>query len=188
MNSLLKKLTAFFTRTSPDNPIPSPLPILKFWEISSPKDNVQFLQLLSELLPLGSTLYLEGTTIAEDVKAYLKARPARPEMAIPRGTIWPKPQCFHMPITTENTAGLIDLSEHHAEPEICSHLHAYHNGQMYLFWYDAFFAGPKEFLYLSQKIPEWKIEEFCEKLGCTFTDFQVKADPSFLFETLPRSS
>ena len=102
MNSLFKKLTAFFTRTSPDNPKPSPLPVAKFWEVSSPKDYPRFLQLLPALVPVGSTLYLEGTNMAQDVKTYLRAHPAQPDMAIPRGTIWPKPQCFHMPITTEN--------------------------------------------------------------------------------------
>jgi hypothetical protein len=135
-----------------------------YWELSAPADAAAFVRRLPELLPEGTVLYLEGASMAREVSDFLDARRSPTELKIARGTILPRPKVYHLPMTEPNTAGLAELFEAHASPEICDHFHAYVGGGVLLQWHDAFFDDP---LLLSPTIPEEKVKRFCNALGCT---------------------
>ena len=83
------------------------------------------------------------------------------------GTIWPRPECFHMQITRDNLEGLAEIAERHATPEVAVHLHVYKGSKVLLEWYDAFFDDP---FYVSKDISEEKLREFCNTLGTKYEE------------------
>jgi hypothetical protein len=52
------------------------------------------------------------------------------------------------------------LAGKHAEPEVCDHFHAYHDGDSLMQWYDAFDLP----LLINESITETSIQSFCHKL------------------------
>jgi hypothetical protein len=83
------------------------------------------------------------------------------------GTIWPRPEGFHLPATPENLSGLADIAENCVGPEVAIHFHVYKDNKILLEWYDAFFDP----MFISKEIPEGKIKEFCTKLSITYETF-----------------
>jgi hypothetical protein len=106
-------------------------------ELGRGDDLYRLLAALGELAGDDTVLYLEGNHIAPDVRAFLEARPATASTPVKRGTIWPRPKSFHLPLTRANLAGLRELAENHAEPEICDHLVVYRGDRLLLEAYDA---------------------------------------------------
>jgi hypothetical protein len=137
-----------------------------YWTVSKPNDFPAFLRVLPDIMPDGSILYLESSHTAPDVQTYLHTRQAVTTCKIAGATIWPRPEYFHIPITPENVAGLAELSEHYAVPEICDHLHVYKDGRMLLQWYDA----PVDPLALSREISEKELKFLCDSLGCKYKE------------------
>ncbi len=135
------------------------------WEVSAPADMVAFMKHLSGLLPEGSVLVLEATSIARDVKSFLEAhQPAnRPTLHVE--TTWPKSKVFHVPVTQMNMNMLAELVENHALPEICDHLKAYKGVREILAWYDVCCDDP---WFVDACIGEAPLRSFCETLGCTY--------------------
>jgi len=123
---------------------------------------------IASVLPPGLTLYLEGTSIAPSVEAYLADRPAADPMSVRRGTIWPRPKAYQMPMTTENVAGLAELMKGLAEPEVADHLHAYRDAVAYLIWFDAWSDSP---FYLHKDVPEDAVRRLCDTYGCEYSPF-----------------
>ena len=130
------------------------------WEVSCPEDFGAFLRALPDLAPAGSILYLEGHPAA-DVSSYVEQRAPRSITKLAVGTIWPRPKCLHMLITRENVAGLAELEERHALPEIAAHVHVYNKNQVLLQWYDA----GSDPLAISKHLPEQDVRDFCARLG-----------------------
>jgi hypothetical protein len=133
------------------------------WEISPPKNFPSFLRALLELVPEESILYIEGNA-PEETENYLKERKTEDTFKIAMGTIWPRPEYFHMKITKENIEGLAKIEESHETPIGSIHLHVYKNNKVILSGYDAFLDP---FL-ISKEIPEDKIRSFSNKLGVTY--------------------
>ena len=139
----------------------------EYWEVTC-RGRYSGRRLLAELaavLPPGLTLYVEGTSIAPIVAAYFADRPAAHPLPVRSGVIWPRPKAYHMPMTTNNVAGLVELMEDLAEPEVGDHLHAYRDETAYLIWYDAWFDSP---LYLRKDVPEGTVGRLCGALGCEY--------------------
>lgn len=151
-----------------NNTTPSFIPDASFWEVSSPQDYKQFFKALPQVLPGGSILYMEGTAISTRVREFLLAQVIAPPITIPRGTIWPRPQTYHLPVTEPNLQGLAELAQTMAGPEICDHLIAYQDDQVLLIWYDALLDSP---LYLSKTIAEKSVRSFCRTLHCHYAPF-----------------
>jgi hypothetical protein len=145
-------------------------PDANFWEVRfrGRYAGGPVLRELAGLLPPGLTLYLEGTSIAAVVQAFLARRADPHPASVERGVIWPRPKVFHMPLTVENLAGLVELMEHHAEPEIADHLHVYVGTVAYLIWYDAWFDSP---LYIRNVVPEEGVRRVCDEFGGEFRRF-----------------
>jgi hypothetical protein len=135
------------------------------WEVSVVKNLSDFLRGLPNLLPEGSILYLEGTE-ARDAITFLKRNSAKQTCKVAIGTIWPRPQFFHILISTATMSELSRISDKYVQPEICTHLHAYKDGQVLLEWHDAF---SQEFR-ISKDIPEQKVAEFCKLLNATYKE------------------
>ena len=139
------------------------------WMVSSPKEFPAFLRALVDLLPEGTIAYLEGGSPQEDLESFLKEKSV-PELShVEMGTICPRPRVFHLPATPENLLHLAEIAERCAEREPAIHFHVYKDNQILLEWFDAFFDP----MYISKKIPEEKIREFCKKLG---TDYQINME------------
>src|SRR5262245_59555218 len=78
-----------------------------------------FFRHLGRLIPTPHAIvYLEGTSISTDVRAFLARHSVPAWHEVLRGTIWPQPSTFHLPISQEVLNGLAELAMHHAYPEI----------------------------------------------------------------------
>jgi hypothetical protein len=118
------------------------------------RDLYALLAAIDELMPEGAVLYVEGTNIAPDVARLLEAHPAEESRPVVRGTIWPRPRAYHLPIAGSNVGRLRSLAESHAEPEICDHLVVYSGDRVLLSAYD---AGSSH-AYVSADLPPETVE------------------------------
>lgn len=112
------------------------------WRVSAPTDHEEFIRRLHDLLPPRSVLYLEGGSPDRAILEFMHARACEPQLKLALGTIWPRPQVFHIPATVENLTDLAAVFGNHATPEICIHFHAYCEQTVVLQWHDAFFDDP----------------------------------------------
>jgi lipopolysaccharide biosynthesis protein len=81
------------------------------------------------------------------------------------GTIWPRPQTFHLPATTANLTELALLAQKCQAMQIAVHLHAYAQDRVLLEWYDAFWKVP---FYLSGAITEDRVRAFSSALELSY--------------------
>jgi hypothetical protein len=105
--------------------------------ICNVSDLYRLLKAVDETMPKDATLYIEGTSIAPEVKRFLELRGTSAGHEISRGTIYPGAETFHLPLEGQNLAELRSLAEHCAEPEIGDHLAVYRNDELLLTAYDA---------------------------------------------------
>ena len=132
------------------------------WEISPP-DLTEFISQLGSFVSPESVLCLEGGNAA-DVERYLQARPGPIENEIDQGFLKMRSKVFFMPVTRENLRGLRDLTEVHAEPEVCDHLRVYEGEKIILSWHDL----PFDPIYVASEIDEAALGKFCKALGCGY--------------------
>ncbi|MBI4342345.1 MAG: hypothetical protein HY599_03140 [Candidatus Omnitrophica bacterium] len=135
-----------------------------YWVMKSFSDFPAFLRCLAHLFPEGSVLYLEGTSIGKEVQEFLKARAPEKVTRVELGTIWPRPQTFHMLLTAENITELAALAEKHALPELCDHLHVYKDSTVLLEAHDIL----DRCISLSGALPKERIETLCGQLGAEY--------------------
>jgi len=98
------------------------------------------LEALDVGMPADAIVYVEGVAFADDVRASLAALPAAPEAlrrADLRGTLWPSPSSFHLPVSSGVLAVLRDLEKRHASPEVCAHLAVYRGEKILALAHDA---------------------------------------------------
>src|SRR5687767_15263108 len=129
------------------------------WSVTSVEDAPGFFRALPELLPETCILYLEDVCSRDGV-ALASRHAVAPHLRIALGTIWPRPNYFHIPFNLAVAGEFAEFAEHHATPEIAIHLHAYKNDRVLLEWHDAF-GGP---LRLSTDLLEPRVRRFCESL------------------------
>jgi hypothetical protein len=132
------------------------------WEIS-PCDLTAFIFQLGGLVAPESVLCLEGGNAA-DVEGYLLERPGPIENETKQGFLKMRPRIFYMPITQENLRGLGDLTEIHAEPEVCDNLRVYKGETIILSWHDL----PFDPIYVASSVDEAVLRKFSEALGCGY--------------------
>ena len=140
--------------------IPPPPHDPKFEPASLPlgyvSDLYALLRAIDETMPKDATLYVEGSSIARAVREFLGARPAASDRELERGTRFPVPKTFHMPLEGGNLAGLRALAELHAEPEICDHLAVYRDDELLLMAHDAGFGDVE----VASSLPEDAVRRF----------------------------
>ena len=119
-------------------------------------DLYALLRAIDETMPDDAVLNLEGTSIAPDIVGFLEARQTTVRQEVARGTLWPLPATFHLPLENGNLAELRALAERHAEPELCDHLAVYRADQLLLTAHDAGFGE----VYLVRSLSEETIRRF----------------------------
>jgi hypothetical protein len=136
------------------------------WELQGIRGAKEFFSALPEILPLPANLCFEGTNIAPDIRSLLTSNAATQILQIASGTIWPKPNVFHVRATEQFLDELAVLAQHHAESEICDHFHAYDGNQGLMQWYGAFSGDA---LLVADSIPETRVQSFSRKLGVPYS-------------------
>lgn len=132
------------------------------WELTAKRfDCTKILRQIPTFIPAATAIFVEGTTIANDVTAFYRANLQEGEYLPAKGTIWPASSRFRCHFSLQFFTGLADLSERHAEPELCDHLLIYRGDVSLLTWYDAF-SGP---ILLATELPESLINDFATVLG-----------------------
>ncbi len=134
-----------------------------WWEVSG-FSFPSFLKCLSKLFSDDAVLYLEGTSVARDVREFLEVKKIEHPSKVVKGTIWPRPQIFHIRLTPENVSGLAALAEKHATLEICDHLHVYRDNTVLLEGYDILDCCVS----LSGELSESQVKAFCAELQCKY--------------------
>jgi hypothetical protein len=108
------------------------------WEISSPGDNPDFFTQLNIIAPEGAMMYFEDV-YENKVKNVLKEISTDSETILCGGTLWPKPDFYHVPATEVNIIKFQKLAEQYS---ISIHFHLHKNNKKVLEWYDAFDKDP----------------------------------------------
>jgi len=141
-----------------------------FWAVEEADiDSSVFFQELNRFLPDATTLFVEGTSIAEDVSNILmrfsQGGPYIPEHGS-YGSILgdDDSQYFRCSFDSELLTELERLSYIHAEPEICDHIMIYHDEELIMEYYDF----PKNEIAFNGSLPEYKIRAFADALQCTY--------------------
>jgi hypothetical protein len=136
------------------------------WCVSPTRDVELFVRALPPLMPSGSIVYFEGTA-EPHVRRYLQSAsvPAQARLAI--GIIWPRPDCYHVPLTAETMEALALFLEQNPAGYFCTHCHVYRDGIVLLEWHDAFINDP---MYVSQTISDDAVARFAQALGSSVSD------------------
>ena len=119
------------------------------------------LRAINESFPEDATLYIEGTSLAPDLQAFLETHETGARTAFVRETISPLSRQYHLPLSGSNLVELRAIAERHAEPEICDHLAVYRNGEILLTAPD---AGDGE-VFVVRSLPESVVLRLKESLG-----------------------
>lgn len=126
------------------------------------RDLYALLAAIDEAMPEGAVLYLEGTSIVPEIRGFLEAHSAEETQPVVRGTLWPRPKSYHLPLSG-NLRQFGELAERYAAPEICDHLVVYRGDQVLLFAHD---AGSGH-VYVSRDLPSETVEGLRRRLGVT---------------------
>lgn len=133
------------------------------WCVGPTRDVKRFLRALPLLGPEGSVAYFEDTAESH-VAAYLRRVAITPQVQVAVGTILPRPDIYHVPVTRESMEGLAGFLEASPAGFFCTHCHVYRDGVVLLEWHDAFINNP---MYLSRIIGEDVVRGFASKIGST---------------------
>jgi hypothetical protein len=131
------------------------------WCVSATKDVERFVRALPALMPSGSVVYFEDTAephVRRDLESI--SVPSQVRLAI--GTIWPRPDSYHVPLTAETMEALALFLETHPAGFFSAHCHVYCDGVVLLQWHDAFINDP---MYISRTFGADAVAAFAEKLG-----------------------
>ena len=107
------------------------------WQISPPADPVELFKNLKKITPENSTLYFEDV-YDNKVKQIFKTISVDNKI-LEGGTLWPKPDAYHIPATEENYKKIQEIAENHP---LSVHFHTHKNNEKILEWYDAFDKDP----------------------------------------------
>jgi hypothetical protein len=134
------------------------------WEVTPTKDVERFLRALPLLAPEGAVAYFEGTG-EPHVAEYLRAVSVLPRLHVAVGTIWPRPDCYHVPITVQSMEALAAFLDARPAGYFCSHCHVYVGQSMVLEWHDAFATDP---MCVSRQIGIETVSTFAAALGSVY--------------------
>jgi hypothetical protein len=138
----------------------------EYWEIKKGKvDSARFFEALWTHFPEATTLYVEGGSIAPDLKNCYRTH--REEGSyLPRAqTMFPRSEKFRCRFSANLVDALAVLAEQHAEPELLDHLTLYRDSEELLVWHDAF----ADVLLVSRTVPESVASSFAADLGLGYS-------------------
>jgi hypothetical protein len=134
------------------------------WQVGATKDEQRFLRAVPLLGGDGTFIYFEDT-LERHVRDYLSSVAVEPSVQVQTGTIWPRPDCHHLPLTSDTMEALARFLERQPTALLSVHVLVYRAGAVLLQWYDAF----DDPLYLSRTIPESTVAEFAGRLGRAYS-------------------
>ena len=135
----------------------------KCWRISGITTAQAFFRAVSLLLPDATHMFLEGSP-DPDIEVLLVEAADEADYLAPGGTVWSWPQKnqrFSVRASSQLFARLAETAAHHAELEVCSHVHFYRGQEALAQWFDAF-ADP---LLVSKVVPRDRAERFVAAVG-----------------------
>jgi hypothetical protein len=138
------------------------------WKVSGVRTAEEFFRAVSLLVPDATHMFLEGSP-DPDIEVLLADASEKADYAAPAGTYWSWPRKNRRYSVRASAALFVRLSElaaHHAEPEICDHLHFYRDGNALVQWFDAF-SDP---LLVSKVVPFARVEQFASAVGGDISD------------------
>jgi len=137
----------------------------EYWELNEGKvDSAKFFEARAKYFPEATTLYIEGTSISDDVRAcYLSHQEAGPYLP-PAQTIFPFSKKYRCKFSDALMDQLVLLAAQHAEPELLDHISLYQDSKELLFWHDAF----ANVMLVSRVIPEKLVAQFAADLGLKY--------------------
>ena len=125
------------------------------------RDLYALLEAIDRAMADGDVLYVEGTNIGPEIRAFLEANAAEEARPIARGTLLPRPTSYHLSLSGPTLGELRELAQGRAEPEICDHLVVYRGDEVILSAYD---AGSGH-VYVSVDLPAETVEGLRRGLG-----------------------
>ena len=131
------------------------------WCVSVTKDVERFVRALPLLVPDGGIAYFEDTAESH-VERYLQGVSVPSHTKVAVGTIWPRPDCYHVPLTFETMEAIAAFLEKTPAGFFCCHCHVYRDGVVLLEWHDAFSDVP---MYISRTIERESVAAFADRLG-----------------------
>lgn len=157
--SLLSRILGYATREEAagarlDDPAP--------WIVDAGKNPAKFLRAVALIFPEDHFLYLEGAT-QRSFAEWLVGHTIAPPLKIAYGTIWPKPDFYHIPCALAEEAAELVETQAIAIPVI--HIHVHDGVRVVLEWHDAFGDDP---MYIDSAIAEERIEAFAAALGTRY--------------------
>ena len=138
------------------------------WKVSGVRTAEKFFRAVLLLVPDATHMFLEGSP-APDIKLLLADASEEADYAAPAGTYWSWPQKnrrYSLRVSAALLMRLSELAAHHAEPEVCDHLHFYRDGNALVQWFDAF-SDP---LLVSKVVPRARVEQFASAVGADVSD------------------
>jgi hypothetical protein len=122
-----------------------------------------FFRHLQAALPAATTVFIEGTSIAPDVDAFLRSAAQSGEYLPERQTLWPRPKQYRIHCDGPVLSALAQLAEQHAEPELLDHLFVYDGPSVLLEFPDAFMRASVAFI--AADTDQQRIRDFAAALG-----------------------
>jgi len=134
------------------------------WRVEPTRDFERFLRALPMLCSERGVAYFEGTG-EPHVTEYLSARAMPPSVRVAVGTIWPRPDTFHLPLTRTAMEDFAAFLERRPAGYLCTHCHVLCDGAILLQWHDAFGSDP---MYLPHGLAEDMVASFAQAIGCSY--------------------
>jgi len=147
------------------------LPMLeesKCWKVSGVRTAAEFFRALPLLVPDATHMFLEGSP-EPDIEVLLVDAADERDYTAPAGTYWSWPRKnrrFSVRVSAELFVRLSKVAAHHAEAEICDHIHFYRDRNALVQWFDAF-SDP---LLVSKLVPRERVEQFASAVGGAVSD------------------
>ena len=138
------------------------------WRVSGVRTAEKFFRAVSLLVPDATHMFLEGSP-DPDIEALLVSAADEAGFAAPVGTIWSWPQKdrrFSVRASSELFLRLSETASHHAEPEVCTHIHFYRGHEALVQWFDAF-SDP---LLVSKVVARERVERFASAVDGALSD------------------
>jgi hypothetical protein len=116
-------------------------------------------------MPASSVVYFEDTG-EKHVTSVLQRLSVSPAVRVARGTFFPRPDYYHVPLTTKHIEEIAIYLDNHPSGYFCTHCCVYCDRRILLAWYDAFLDDP---MYVSRTIDESKVSRFASVIRSTYS-------------------
>lgn len=130
-------------------------------EIGYVRDFYALLRAIDVAMPSEAILCLEGASIVDEVATFVEEHSASNPRELERNENSRKSRRHHMSLAGKNLSGLREIADHHAEPEVASHLMVYRDDSVLLWAHDAGYG----YVQLSKSLGDETVAAFTAELG-----------------------